>query len=88
MGEVSTGHEFVPGAEDFGLEEFRGVVGGEGLVDFEGGDLCGDCSMWLDLEVVRVLHVYVLCGPQPVMSPPTSCALVDRPRHRVASSKP
>lgn len=36
------GDEFVPGGEGFGLEEVGGVVGGEGLVDGEGGDFCGD----------------------------------------------
>ena len=37
----STRHELVPRLEDFGLEELGGVVRGEGLVDFEFGDLCG-----------------------------------------------
>jgi hypothetical protein len=37
-----TGHEFIPGAESFGLEEFGGVVGCEGLIDLELCDLHGD----------------------------------------------
>lgn len=36
------GNQLVPGAEDFGLKEVGGVVGSEGLVDFELGNLRGN----------------------------------------------
>lgn len=38
-----TGHEFIPGLEDFGLEEVGCVVRGEGLVYFEFGYAGWDC---------------------------------------------
>jgi hypothetical protein len=37
-GRRRTGEKLVPGTQDFGLEEIGGVIGGEGLVDLEGGD--------------------------------------------------
>ena len=37
------GDQLVPGAEDFGPEEFGCVIGGKGLVDFEGCDLSRNC---------------------------------------------
>jgi hypothetical protein len=85
-GGIRTWEKLVPGAKDFGLEEFGRVVGGEGLVDFEGCDLRGD---WGGLVCVcQCGHGDVLCGDQPVMSPPGSLALVDRAPHRVELRKP
>ena len=53
------GDELVPGAQSFRLEEVGGVVGGEGLVDGEFGDLRWDCGVLVSLGCPIVVRLCI-----------------------------